>query len=1588
MDSDSPTTNYASNMFWYVEKYSSGGQRIGYNKINQITGIPSGAVITQASFRVQGYGNGQPEDVLTLREVTSSWNVNDITYNTRPSVSTTILDYERGDVGVLEWDITELVKKWVQNPSSNYGVQISYVTNSTSNRYKIFYKMSAETLADRPYYEVRYQDTKGVEDYYNYYGCAADGAGNGYVNAFTGQLSFLHNSLSTTDSLMPYTFGLAYNGQLAGLSHTSANSASAYSTAYAGKGFKLYSDESIKMYASVPYFFRYVWMDADGTEHYFIYQDDVDGNELKRRYVDEDGLKLTLIVTVDEEDDELDYLLTDDLGNEKGFDINGRLVYIKDANGNKRTFNRSSGKLTSISLTPNGFNPFTQLSFTYNSSNLLQQVSNEQNEMTADFYYSATYNGSVSQSNNGFLRKIVYTYSEGYTHTVTFEYDSSGRLTVAKDLRTGKAVGYTYNTAGLVSKITEYANATESNAVSAMTEGQSASIVYDVQKTTYSAMGSDNILGTADDLKTVYQFDHTGKVISAYSHIGNELYGASNYVYESEESIKTKNSLASVLTLGGSAVNLLCDPGFDNITNINSDSNWSVYGTVHTTWDVLEDAFEQSVNLQITDSKRYANIEQAVTLSEGSYTFSVMVNPDGLTENARVRLIVCDYEYELWENSDYLYWQDFGDYSDVASEWEQLSVTFDVPSYYDGHRFYVAVELDYLNSSNSGICTAVIDSAMLERGKGASTFSLLGNGAFEQGNEGANITTDWSYSTGYPLVGGMMSSQYCAEVFGNALLQRSTQTTLNLNHTQSTLARSFVVSGWGKANSAKTKYPQGYVGENDTNPVFAIKVVVTCYNYDIQEDGSIYIADEDDTYDTVYYIPFNDQNTDWQFASGVVNVFDGECLKSITVHACYDYNVNQAYFDDFSIVENSGAVTNYTYNENGYLESAYASDGTGTTYTYAPNGVDVSNISNSAGGNYRVENDDKHRVKCVINSNGNNYYNINYLYNDFGQVTGTEMLTLRGYYKVIYSASTYATNNAYFGATLTETDPTGATTEYYYDYRGRLQSVCDANGNGLTYSYNQFGQLSSVEFAEYDPGEEEMVSPMNAAEVTNTYNNEGRLATITTDTATYTFVYDEFGNTTRILLAGRPLASYEYKEKNGVLLSMDYGNGCSVEYLYDGVDRIIGICYNGSTEARFAYTYNANGNVTRHEDLSNGLEYQYSYDGDGKLQQTTVHKTGMQNELFYLSKYEYDDQGRVNAVYNYYCTNTNAAPLSFTTYEYDVEGNVKKVSFNNSASVDYTRDYFGRLASKTLTNSTGSTTYVTQSYSYATHGTYAAYQKTSAQVSKVTLTDASGTEYTEYSYDAVGNITGIRRYNSSGTLSQYSYEYDELGQLTRENIYIPSNTSASKTLVYAYDKAGNILSKTTYPYTTGTLGTATSTINYQYTASAWGDLMTQYNQGAISYDAIGNALNLNSYLELRWEGRQLKEIYDTEDHYSYTYAYNDEGVRISKDVDGVLHEYVVEGTQIQREVIYYSNSSTPQYDMRYFYDAEGNPTSFIRYSFNTSGILTATEQFYYGTNLQGDIVAIYNSSGSRIYTYEYDAWGNVIRSTYANSSVR
>ena len=53
------------------------------------------------------------------------------------------------------------------------------------------------------------------------------------------------------------------------------------------------------------------------------------------------------------------------------------------------------------------------------------------------------------------------------------------------------------------------------------------------------------------------------------------------------------------------------------------------------------------------------------------------------------------------------------------------------------------------------------------------------------------------------------------------------------------------------------------------------------------------------------------------------------------------------------------------------------------------------------------------------------------------------------------------------------------------------------------------------------------------------------------------------------------------------------------------------------------------------------------------------------------------------------------------------------------------------------------------------------------------------------------------------------------------------------------------------------------------------------------------------------------------------------------------------------------------------YDASGSPMS----------ITQGSDTYYYVTNVQGDVIAILNSSGTAVVEYAYDAWGNIVSTT-------
>ena len=160
-------------------------------------------------------------------------------------------------------------------------------------------------------------------------------------------------------------------------------------------------------------------------------------------------------------------------------------------------------------------------------------------------------------------------------------------------------------------------------------------------------------------------------------------------------------------------------------------------------------------------------------------------------------------------------------------------------------------------------------------------------------------------------------------------------------------------------------------------------------------------------------------------------------------------------------------------------------------------------------------------------------------------------------------------------------------------------------------------------------------------------------------------------------------------------------------------------------------------------------------------------------------------------------------------------------------------------------------------------------------------------------------------------------------------------------------------------------GTAVKT--YGYTDSTWGDLLTSFNGQTITYDEIGNPLQYRDGMSFTWaKGRQLQGI--TKDGLNASYTYDENGLRISKTVNGITTKiFRTNGQPVGM------NMSDGK-DVTFILDGDGNVygVHYDHYSFDQ--LCSAT--YYFAFNAQGDVIGIYDFDGRMIATYDYDEWGN------------
>ncbi len=376
----------------------------------------------------------------------------------------------------------------------------------------------------------------------------------------------------------------------------------------------------------------------------------------------------------------------------------------------------------------------------------------------------------------------------------------------------------------------------------------------------------------------------------------------------------------------------------------------------------------------------------------------------------------------------------------------------------------------------------------------------------------------------------------------------------------------------------------------------------------------------------------------------------------------------------------------------------------------------------------------------------------------------------------------------------TRTDPLNHSESYGYDLNGNLNCHTDRNGKISVFQYDGINRRTLAGY-----GAASCTSTTFASSITYVYDAGNRLKTATdTVTGAITRTYDGLDDlqSEATTLSGTNRTVSYVSDSDGRRTRMTVDSQQPVIYSYDPASRVTQIT-QGTASVIFAY--DAVGRRTSMT-LPNGVVALYSYDADS-------HLTGINYNfgaaLLGNLTYSYDSSGRIVRKGGSFASTNLPAVLSAATYDndnqlqtlgsvsytYDSNGNLKTDgtntytwdnrnqlgSISGGTPATFRYDAFGRRIGKQLAGITtfllydetniveelsGSTVIATlltglgvdQTFS-RTDSSGPRYLLSDLLGSTIVLTDGSGVNQTQYTYDPFGNTT------SSGATSANPYQF-------------------------------------------------------------------------------------------------------------------------------------------------------------------------------------------------------------------------------------
>jgi RHS repeat-associated protein len=394
------------------------------------------------------------------------------------------------------------------------------------------------------------------------------------------------------------------------------------------------------------------------------------------------------------------------------------------------------------------------------------------------------------------------------------------------------------------------------------------------------------------------------------------------------------------------------------------------------------------------------------------------------------------------------------------------------------------------------------------------------------------------------------------------------------------------------------------------------------------------------------------------------------------------------------------------------------------------------------------------------------------------------------------------------------------TWNYTYDKNGNLKtletpagSATGTAGDGtISHGYDRMGRRTSTDYSDstsdvsrtYDLAGRPATMSDGSGTVTYTHDNADRLTDIARSgggaglNGTLSYGYDDAGNITGRTLPDSTSSSQSFDD-DGRLASITSG-GLTTSFAYDAAGNLTTTTLpadNGHVETR---TYDRAGRLTTVENSKTPTilsKFLWALDAAGNP--TKVKTTRGTTDVHDV--YEYDTRNRLtNACYDVGASATNCVgATNALTYAYDKVSNrtqeIRAGSVGNTGTIDYTYNAADQL---TQTSKSG----VNTSYTYDTNGNQATVGSRTYSydlANRLTSTSLSGAT-TTYAYDGDG-----RRLSTGGGIDlRYTWdplaesgipdlvlERDNSGNLVRRYLNGPrgalSYTTASATLWYHRD---------------------------------------------------------------------------------------------------------------------------------------------------------------------------------------------------------